>query len=65
MDRERGDLTHITQINTVLEKRSTRERFYKGFLKSVLKCVNRVKDEKDLKTLFENTFLKTLFENTF
>ena len=30
-----GDLTHITQINTVLEKRSTRERFYKGFLRTV------------------------------
>ena len=29
------DLTHITQINTVLEKRSTRERFYKGFPKTV------------------------------
>ena len=33
--KSRGDLTHITQINTVLEKRSTRERFYKVFLKTV------------------------------
>ena len=36
VDRERErELTHLTQINTVLEKRSTRERFYKGFLKTV------------------------------
>ena len=57
---ERGDLTYLTQnthFNTDLEKSSTREWFYKGFLKTVYFCVNRVK------WVFSKSILKWTIQN--